>query len=174
MFERRENLLRQQRDYLSSTGTGGMAGKATLYSRQDSAPKHAKHGSSRERRYSPAHTGRCFGIRTKFYGFCQRFTERYIITVQIHSDNIINLEYVQSAIIAMQSLSGRRFCKFRKEKKTLFFPVSPFSIDSFELNTIALEGVSQSDFETELDNIADKDICISFDFQNMECSPQCA
>ena len=44
---------------------------------------------------------------------------------QTHSDVSINLEYLQSAIIAMQSLFGRRFCEFRKEK-TLSFPVSPF------------------------------------------------
>ena len=59
----------------------------------------------------------------------------------------------------MQSSSGRRFCKFRKQKKSLSFPVSPFSIDA--LNTIALESVNQPDFEIELGNIEDKDIRIS-------------
>ena len=80
---------------------------------------------------------------------------------QTHSDITINLEYPQSAIIAMQSSFGRRFCKFKKEKKTLSFPVSPFSIDPSELNMIALGGVSQPDFEIELADIADKDIWIS-------------
>ena len=80
---------------------------------------------------------------------------------QTHSDITINLEYLQSAIIAMQSSFGRSFCEFKKEKKTLFFPVSPFSIDPSELNMIALADVSQPDFEIELANIADKDICIS-------------
>ena len=47
------------------------------------------------------------------------------------------------------------------EKKTLSFPVSPFSIDPSELNMIALEGVSQPDFEIELADKADKDILIS-------------
>ena len=61
----------------------------------------------------------------------------------------------------MQSSFGKRFCEFRKEKKTLSFPVSPLSIDSSELNMIALEGMSQPDFEIELANIADKDIWIS-------------
>ena len=59
---------------------------------------------------------------------------------QTHSDITINLEYLQSAIIAMQSSFGRRFCEFRKEKKTLSFFVSPFSIDPSELNMIALAG----------------------------------
>ena len=44
------------------------------------------------------------------------------------------------------------------EKKTLCFPVSPFSIDPSELNMVVLKGVSQPDFEIELD---DKDIWIS-------------
>ena len=61
----------------------------------------------------------------------------------------------------MQSSFGKRFYEFRKEKKTLSFPVSPLSIDSSELNMIALEGVSQPDFEIELANIADKYIWIS-------------
>ena len=61
----------------------------------------------------------------------------------------------------MQSSFGRRFCEFRKEKKTLSFSVSPFSIDPSELNMIALAGVSQPDFEIELADIADKDIWIS-------------
>ena len=62
--------------------------------------------------------------------------------------------------MAMQSLFGRRFCEFRKEKR-LSFLVSPFNIDPSELNMIALEDVSQPDFEIELANIADKDMCIS-------------
>ena len=78
---------------------------------------------------------------------------------QTHSDITINLEYLQSAIIAMQSSFGRRFCEFRK-KKTLSFPVSPFSINSSELNMIALAGVSQPNFEIELADRADKDIWI--------------
>ena len=58
---------------------------------------------------------------------------------QTHSDITINLVYLQSAIIVMQSSFGKRFCKLRKERKTLSFPVSPFSIDPSELNMIALE-----------------------------------
>ena len=61
----------------------------------------------------------------------------------------------------MQSSFGRCFCEFRKEKKTLSFPVSPFSIDPSELNMIALAGMSQPDFEIELADIVDKDIWIS-------------
>ena len=80
---------------------------------------------------------------------------------QTHSDIIINLEYLQSAIIAMQSSFGRRFCEFRKGKKTLSFPVSPFRIDPSKLNMVTLAGVSQPDFEIELADIADKDIWIS-------------
>ena len=80
---------------------------------------------------------------------------------QTHSDITINLECLQSIIIAMQSSFGRSFCEFRKEKKTLFFPVSPFRIDPSELNMVTLAGVSQPDFEIELADIADKDIWIS-------------
>ena len=47
------------------------------------------------------------------------------------------------------------------EKKTLSFPVSPFSINPSELNMIALAGVSQPNFEIELADRADKDIWIS-------------
>ena len=61
----------------------------------------------------------------------------------------------------MQSPFEKHICEFRKEKKTLCFPVSPFSIHTSELNMIALEGVSQPYFEIELANIADKDIRIS-------------
>ena len=56
---------------------------------------------------------------------------------QVYSDITINLEYLQSAIIAMQSSFGRRFCEFRKEK-TLSFPIFLFSIDPSELIMIAL------------------------------------
>ncbi|XP_076805287.1 general transcription factor II-I repeat domain-containing protein 2B-like [Clavelina lepadiformis] len=80
---------------------------------------------------------------------------------QTHSGITINVEYLQSAIIAMQCSFGKRFCEFRKEKKTLSFSVSPFSSDPSELNMIALSGVSQPDFELELADIADKDIWIS-------------
>ena len=77
---------------------------------------------------------------------------------QTRSDIKINLEYLQSAVIDMQSSFGRRLCDFRKEKKTLCFLVSPFSIDPSELNMIVLKDVSQPDFEIELADIADKDI----------------
>ena len=61
----------------------------------------------------------------------------------------------------MQSSFEKRFCEFSKERKTLSFSVSPFSIDPSELNMIALEGVNQPDFEIESANLADKDISIS-------------
>ena len=76
---------------------------------------------------------------------------------QTHIDITINLEYLQSAIIAMQSSRGRRFCEFRK-KKILPFPDSLFSIDPSELNMVALKGVSQPGFEIES---ADKDMWIT-------------
>ena len=34
-------------------------------------------------KHSPAHAGRCFGIRVKVHGFCQKFTERYIISLPL-------------------------------------------------------------------------------------------
>ena len=89
---------------------------------------------------------------------------------QTHSDITIILEYLQSAITAMQSSFGRHFCTFRKEKKTLFFPVSFFSIDPCKLNMIALEDLSQPDFEIEL---ANKDLwiskfrCLTADFEDV-------
>ncbi|XP_059830299.1 general transcription factor II-I repeat domain-containing protein 2-like [Hypanus sabinus] len=75
-------------------------------------------------------------------------------------DMIIS-EYLHSAIIAMQTSFGKRFCEFREEKNTLSFPVTPLSIDPSLLNTTALAGVSQPDLEMELADIADKDIWVS-------------
>ena len=75
----------------------------------------------------------------------------------------------------MQNLFGRRFCEFRKEKRTLSFLVSPFSIDPAKLNMMALEGVSQPDFEIELPDIANKDIwiskfrCLTADLEDVPC-----
>ena len=43
---------------------------------------------------------------------------------QTHSDITINLEYLKSAIMAMQSSFARCFCEFRKEEFILFcFPL---------------------------------------------------
>ncbi|XP_059843961.1 uncharacterized protein LOC132404025 [Hypanus sabinus] len=75
-------------------------------------------------------------------------------------DMIIS-EYLHSAIIAMQTSFGKRFCEFREGKNTLSFPVTPLSIDPSLLNTTALAGVSQPDLEMELADIADKDIWVS-------------
>ncbi|XP_059849459.1 general transcription factor II-I repeat domain-containing protein 2A-like [Hypanus sabinus] len=75
--------------------------------------------------------------------------------------DMISSEYLHSAIIAMQTSFGKRFCEFREEKNTLSFPVTPLSIDSSLLNTTALAGVSKPDLEMELAEIADKDIWVS-------------
>ncbi|XP_072893486.1 general transcription factor II-I repeat domain-containing protein 2-like [Hemitrygon akajei] len=64
--------------------------------------------------------------------------------------DMINSEYLHSAIIAMQTSFGKRFCEFREEKNALSFPVTPLSIDPSLLNTTALAGVSQPDLEMEL------------------------
>lgn len=70
-------------------------------------------------------------------------------------------EYLQSAIIAMQTSFGKWFCEFREEKNTLSFPVTLLSLDPSLLNKTALAGVSQPDLEMELADIADKDIWVS-------------
>ncbi|KAM9717454.1 general transcription factor II-I repeat domain-containing protein 2A-like isoform 1-T1 [Menidia menidia] len=75
--------------------------------------------------------------------------------------NVINTQYLQSAITAMQASFGKRFCEFREEKNTLSFPVTPLSIDPSLLNMTAFPGVSQPDLEMELADIADKDIWVS-------------
>uniref|UniRef100_A0A8D2J826 Uncharacterized protein n=1 Tax=Varanus komodoensis TaxID=61221 RepID=A0A8D2J826_VARKO len=75
--------------------------------------------------------------------------------------NMINSEYLQSAITAMQTSFGKRFCDFREEKNTLSFPVTPLTIDPSLLNMTAFAGVSQPDLEMELADIADKDIWVS-------------
>ncbi|KAM3848390.1 general transcription factor II-I repeat domain-containing protein 2-like [Vipera latastei] len=75
--------------------------------------------------------------------------------------DMINSEYLQSAIIAMQTSFGKRFCEFREEKNTLSFPVTPLTIDPSALNMTAFAGVSQPDLEMELANIAGKDIWVS-------------
>ncbi|XP_066471497.1 protein FAM200C-like isoform X2 [Tiliqua scincoides] len=77
------------------------------------------------------------------------------------ANNEINLEYLQSAIIAMQTSFGKRFCEFREEKNTLSFPVTPLTVDPSLLNMTASAGVSQPDLEMELADIADKDIWVS-------------
>ena len=69
----------------------------------------------------------------------------------------INCEYLQRAIIVMQTAFGERFSEFRKEKNTLSFPVTPLDIDPSLLNLSAFTGVSQPDLEIELADIADKD-----------------
>lgn len=75
--------------------------------------------------------------------------------------NHINCEYLQRAIIAMQTAFGQRFSEFRKEKNTLSFPVTPLDIDPSLLNMSAFTGVSQPDLEIELADIADKELCAS-------------
>lgn len=74
---------------------------------------------------------------------------------------VINSEYLQSAITAMQALFGKRFCKFREEKDAFSFPVTPLTIDPSLLNVTSFAGVSQPDLELELADIADKDIWVS-------------
>ncbi|KAM3838578.1 general transcription factor II-I repeat domain-containing protein 2A-like [Vipera latastei] len=75
--------------------------------------------------------------------------------------NVINSEYLQSAIIAMQTSFGKRFCDFKEEKNTLSFPVTPLTSDPSALNMTAFAGVSQPDLEMELADIADKEIWAS-------------
>ncbi|KAK2901908.1 hypothetical protein Q8A73_011654 [Channa argus] len=75
--------------------------------------------------------------------------------------HVINSEYLHSAIIAMQTSFGKRFCEFREEKTTLSFPVTPLSFDPSLLNVTALASESQPDLEMELGDIADKDIWVS-------------
>lgn len=75
--------------------------------------------------------------------------------------NHINCEYLQRAIIAMQTAFGQRFSEFRKEKNTLSFPVTPLDIDPSLLNMSAFTGVSQPDLEIELADIADKELWVS-------------
>lgn len=75
--------------------------------------------------------------------------------------DIINSEYLQSAITAIQTSFGKRFCEFREEKSTLSFPVTPLTIDPSLLNMTAFAGVSQPDLEMELADIADKDMWVS-------------
>ncbi|KAK9522180.1 hypothetical protein VZT92_018660 [Zoarces viviparus] len=73
----------------------------------------------------------------------------------------INCEYLQDAIIEMQTAFGKRFSEFREEKSTLSFPVTPLDIDPSQLNMSAFPGVSQPDLEIELADIADKDLWMS-------------
>ncbi|XP_039186129.1 general transcription factor II-I repeat domain-containing protein 2-like [Crotalus tigris] len=75
--------------------------------------------------------------------------------------DVTNLEHLQSAITAMQTSFGKRFCELREEKNTLSFPVAPLTIDPSLLNMTAFVGVSQPDLEMELADIADKDMWVS-------------
>lgn len=67
--------------------------------------------------------------------------------------NVINSQYLQSVITAMQTSFGKRFCELREEKNTLSFPVTPLSINPSLLNMTASAGVSQPDLEMELADI---------------------
>ncbi|KAK1875444.1 General transcription factor II-I repeat domain containing protein 2, partial [Dissostichus eleginoides] len=75
--------------------------------------------------------------------------------------NHINCEYLQRAIIEMQTAFGQRFSEFRKEKNTLSFPVTPLDIDPSMLNMSTFTGVSLTDLEIELADIADKELWVS-------------
>ncbi|KAK1889551.1 General transcription factor II-I repeat domain containing protein 2A [Dissostichus eleginoides] len=75
--------------------------------------------------------------------------------------NHINCEYLQRAIIEMQTAFGQRFSEFRKEKNTLSFPVTPLDIDPSMLNMSPFTGVSLPDLEIELADIADKELWVS-------------
>lgn len=77
------------------------------------------------------------------------------------ANNQINCDYFYRAIIAMQAAFGERFSDFRQEKPTLSFPVTPLDIDPSLLNTVAFTGVSKSDLENELADIADKDLWVN-------------
>ena len=74
---------------------------------------------------------------------------------------LINLEYLQSAVTTMQASFEKRFREFREEKTTLSFPITPLSINPSLLNMTAFAGISQPDLELELADIADKDMWVS-------------
>lgn len=78
---------------------------------------------------------------------------------EAHHDHTLNGDYLQGAIVDMQTAFGSRFCEFRKEKMTLSFPVTPLEIDPSLLNTFP--GVNQADLEMEMADIADKDLWVS-------------
>ena len=68
---------------------------------------------------------------------------------------LINLEYLQSAITTIQASFEKRFREFREEKNTLFIPMTPLNINPSLLNVTAFAGISQPDLELELADIAD-------------------
>ena len=74
---------------------------------------------------------------------------------------LINLEYLQSAITTMQASFEKRFREFREEKATLSFPITPLNINPSLLNVTAFAGISQPDLELEFADIADKDMWVS-------------
>lgn len=83
---------------------------------------------------------------------------------KIQPHNIIHLKLLESAITAMQTLFGKQFCEFRKEKKkqnTWAFPVTKLTIDPCLLNMTALAGVHQPDLQMELADRTHKDIRVS-------------
>ncbi|XP_048357110.1 general transcription factor II-I repeat domain-containing protein 2B-like [Sphaerodactylus townsendi] len=74
---------------------------------------------------------------------------------------VINSEYLQSAVTTMQASFGKRFSEFRQERATLSFPITPLTIDPSLLNVTAFAGVSHPDLELELADIADKDMWVT-------------
>ncbi|XP_076033002.1 general transcription factor II-I repeat domain-containing protein 2A-like [Oratosquilla oratoria] len=75
---------------------------------------------------------------------------------EAHHDHTLNRDYLQGAIVEMQTAFGSRFCEFRKEKMTLSFPITPLEIDPSLLSRFP--GVNQADLEMEMADIADKDL----------------
>ena len=71
---------------------------------------------------------------------------------------LINLEYLQSAITTIQASFEKRFREFREEKTALSFPITPLNINPSLRNVTAFSGISQPDLQLELADIADKDI----------------
>ena len=72
---------------------------------------------------------------------------------------LINLEYLQSAITTMQASFEKRFHEFREEKNTMSFPITLLNINPSLLNVTAFAGISQPNLE--LADIADKDMWVS-------------
>uniref|UniRef100_A0A146TCS9 General transcription factor II-I repeat domain-containing 2-like protein n=1 Tax=Fundulus heteroclitus TaxID=8078 RepID=A0A146TCS9_FUNHE len=77
--------------------------------------------------------------------------------IEAHHDHTLSRDYLQGAIVDMQTALGRRFSEFRKQKITLSFPVTPLEIDPSSLNKFP--GVNQADLE--IADIVDKYLWVS-------------
>ena len=143
-----------------------MAGKAALHGGHDSTPEHAEHNSSGGGATALHMLEEVLAFESKLTILARdlrRGTLSHFSSLREFKQDqeLINLEYLQSAITTMQASFEKRFREFREEKNTLSFPITPLNINPSLHNVTAFADISQPDLEFELADIVDKDMWVS-------------